>query len=437
MLTSFISLLSSPTFGSRKSRSSLEKALHRHTASITFTPQGVIKQVSPMFLSALGYQASEVVGRHHRIFCLPDYAESEEYREFWEALARGEHRAGLFQRLDKGGRDVWIEATYLPVSDRAGRVTHVVKIANDVTEKQKTMMTQTAIVEALGKSMAVIEFTPDGKVMNANTNFLAATGYSLAQVRGRHHRMFCREAFYRKNPDFWSRLAQGEFRQGKFERVTATGDELWLEATYNPVIDASGSVISVVKFATDVTRDVKAAEAARAAVLSAQETSTETEQIATNGMERLRDVVSECVASVEEMGHAREIVQQLVAQAQNINSITEGIARIAEQTNLLSLNATIEAAHAGEQGKGFAVVANEVRQLAQRSGEAVRQIGGVLATNDAMVAQASDQMQSAVVKSEQVQAYMSDIEKIVGEILSGARNVTASIDRLTTEQGAA
>lgn len=324
---------------------------------------------------------------------------------------------------------------YIPVANRAGsKVTHVIKIANDVTEKQAAMLTQAAMVKALSKSMAVIEFSPDGGILDANANFLAATGYSREEIRGQHHRMFCREAFYRENPDFWQRLAEGEFRRGKFERVTASGEALWLEATYNPVMDAGGKVIRVVKFATDVTRDVQAADATHAAVLSAQETSTETEQIAANGMERLREVVRECVASVEEMERARETVQELVAQAQNINSITSGIARITEQTNLLSLNATIEAAHAGEHGKGFAVVAGEVRELAQHSGDAVRQIGDVLATNEGMVGQASEQMQSAVDSSEQIQAYVSDIEKIVGEIQVGARNVTASVDRLIAEQ---
>ncbi|MDW7748812.1 PAS domain S-box protein [Halomonas sp.] len=441
MLSSLISLLPSPLPASRsatqRSRRPLEVALHRHTATVTFTPEGLITEASPLFLAAVGYREGEVKGQHHRLFCSPEEAQSEAYREFWAALARGEHRAGTFRRIGKAGREVWIEATYLPVTDRAGRrVTHVVKIANDITEKHKAMLSQAAMVEALGRSMAVIEFTPEGEILTANDNFLAATGYTLAEVQGRHHRLFCREAFYRDNPDFWERLAQGEFRRGKFERVTATGEPLWLEATYNPVMDAGGRVVSVVKFAADVTRDVQAAEATRAAVLSAQETSTQTEQIASNGMARLGDVVQECVASVEEMGQAREIVQRLVAQAQHINGITEEIARIAEQTNLLSLNATIEAAHAGEHGRGFAVVAGEVRQLAHRSGEAVRQIGGLLNTNDTMVAQASEQMRSAVTKSEQIQGYVTEIEDIVSEIQLGARNVTASVDRLTAEQGA-
>lgn len=218
---------------------------------------------------------------------------------------------------------MWIEATYLPVTDRAGkRVTHVVKIANDITEKHKAMRSQAAMVEALGRSMAVSEFTPEGEILTANDNFLAATGYTLEEVQGRHNRLFCREAFYRDTPDFWERLAQGELMRGKFERVTATGEPLWLEATYNPVMDAGSRVVSVVKFTADVTRDVLAAEATRAAVLSAQESSNQTEQVASNGMAQLSDVVQECVASVEEMGQAREIVPRLVAQAQHINGLT-------------------------------------------------------------------------------------------------------------------
>lgn len=434
MLASFVSLLMPPSLASRRPQSALAAALHRHTASVTFTPDGIIRQASPGFLSIVGYQTSEVLGQHHRMFCDAETVSGQAYREFWAALARGEHRAGTFRRLDKRGREVWIEATYLPVMNRRGSgVDHVIKIASDVTEKQQASMTREAMVEALGTSMAVIEFTPEGVVLDANANFLAATGYRLDQVKGQHHRMFCRDDFYRDNPDFWQRLAQGEFRQGKFERVSASGEALWLEATYNPVVDADGRVIRVVKFATDVTRDVQAAEATHAAVLSAQETSAETEQIATNGMSQLHDVVERCTASVEEMGRARETVERLVAQAENINRITSGIARIAEQTNLLSLNATIEAAHAGEQGKGFAVVAEEVRQLAHRAGDAVRQIDEVLADNDTMVTEAGEQMRSAVENSEQIHAYVRDIEKIVGEIRLGAHNVTSSVDRLIHE----
>ncbi|WP_282103367.1 methyl-accepting chemotaxis protein [Halomonas getboli] len=435
MLSSFVSLLMSPSLESRRPQSPLASALHRHTATVTFTPEGVIRQASQGFLSILGYQASEVLGRHHRMFCDARTVEGAEYRAFWMALARGEHRDGTFRRLDKRGREVWIEATYLPVMNRSGsRVDHVIKIASDVTEKHRESLSRMAMVEALGRSMAVIEFTPEGEILDANANFLAATGYEREQIVGQHHRLFCREDFYEQNPYFWQRLAQGEFRQGKFERVTASGEPLWLEATYNPVIDADGRVVRVVKFATDVTRDVQAAEATRAAVVSARETSAETEQITASGMAQLEDIVRECMASVDEMERAREAVQALVAQAENINGITSEIARIAEQTNLLSLNATIEAAHAGEHGRGFAVVAGEVRQLAHRAGESVRRIDAVLADNDTMVTQASEQMQSAVAKSQQIHAHVKDVERRVCDIRRGATSVTNSVDRLIAEQ---
>lgn len=435
MLASLVTLLSSPALESRNPRSPLAAALHRHTATVTFTPEGIIRQASPAFLSVLGYQASEVLGRHHRMFCDPETVNGREYGEFWAALARGEHRAGTFRRLDKRGREVWIEATYLPVMNRSGKhVDHVIKIASDVTEQHQAAMSREALVEALGQSMAVIEFTPEGVVLDANPNFLAATGYEREQVLGQHHRLFCHEAFYEQNPDFWQRLAQGEFRQGKFERITAFGEPLWLEATYNPVFDADGRVVRVVKFATDVTADVQAAEATRAAVVSARETSARTEQITASGMAQLQDIVRECMSSVDEMGSAREAVQALVAQAERINGITSEIARIAEQTNLLSLNATIEAAHAGEHGRGFAVVAGEVRQLAHRASESVGRIDDVLADNAAMVAQASEQMQSAVAKSQQIHAHVTDIERLVGEIRRGASDVTSSVDRLIADQ---
>src|SRR5690554_3040558 len=280
MLSSLVSLLASPlATGKRSTRTSLERALQEHTACVIFSPDGIVVQASPLFLATMGYRESEVVGQHHRLFCTPNYSASPAYSDFWEALVRGEHRSGTFRRVGKGGGDIWIEASYIPVKNSSARkVTHIVKIANDITAKYRTMMAQVAVSSALDRSMAVIEFTPEGIITRANSNFLAATGYSHEQIEGQHHRMFCREAFYRDNPDFWDRLAAGEYRQGKFERVTASGQELWLEATYNPVFDDEGRVVSIVKFATDVTTDIQAAEATRNAVLAAQETSTQTEQ---------------------------------------------------------------------------------------------------------------------------------------------------------------
>ncbi|WP_193092877.1 methyl-accepting chemotaxis protein [Halomonas colorata] len=422
------------TSASTVARTPLEQALSQNMACISFKPNGTVIDASPIFLDIMGYSLSDVVGSHHQIFCPPGVSETKQYRYFWDALIRGEHQSGTFRRINRYGEDVWIEATYMPViHPRDGRVTKIVKIANDVTKKQTAHLAAQATVNALSRSMAIIEFKPDGTIIQANSNFLAATGYDHDQIKGQHHRIFCHADYASSTEyhDFWNSLSAGEYRQGKYERIDAYRNTLWLEATYNPVLDPEGHVIRVVKFATDVTRDEEIAKATHQAVVSAQATAVQTKQIATVGLEQLHDIIKECQDSVAEMVQAREYSADLVNHAKNIGSLSQDISQIAEHTKLLSLNASIEAAHAGEQGKGFAVVAHEVRQLAYRSGEAATRIAAVLAEHRAMVMETSASMESATAKSGQIQQHILDIEKIVQDIHIGAQNVMTSVERLS------
>lgn len=219
--------------------------------------------------------------------------------------------------------------------------------------------------------------------------------------------------------------------QGKFERLDAHGASVWLEATYNPIQDSHGNVVKVVKFATDITRSVQAAESATRAITAAQSTSSQTEQIAQNGLIHLQRVVRDSEQAALTLAEAQQLIAALNNQAQSINSITESIARIANQTNLLSLNAAVEAARAGEQGR--AVVANEVRRLAKGSSEAVEDITRVLKENTALVERTTQAMQLVVKQGESSQTSVSEIETIVNEILIGARSVSNSIDQLALE----
>lgn len=173
---------------------------------IEFTPDGHILDASPLFLSTVGYSLKEIVGQHHAIFCRKEDSDSPSYLEFWRNLANGHNQHGTFQRVGKHGQEIWLEATYFPVS-QDGKVIKVVKIASDVTLQHDQLMTQKAIFEALDRSLAVIEFEPTGVIINANRNFLDTMGYRLDEIRGRQHRMFCDELFYREHPDFWQELA--------------------------------------------------------------------------------------------------------------------------------------------------------------------------------------------------------------------------------------
>ncbi|HAA46495.1 MAG: methyl-accepting chemotaxis sensory transducer with Pas/Pac sensor [Halomonas sp. 54_146] len=413
--------------------SPLQNALMQHAACIVFTPAGVISQASAQFLNVMGYTLSQIKGQHHRLFCDAADTHTPAYQDFWHALASGESRQGTFKRINAQGKEVWLEATYLPVTNRRGNVVSVVKIANDITHAHQEAERKKAVLAALDNSMAVIEFTPSGEILNANANFEQTMGYRNEEIVGAHHKMFCRSDFFQANPHFWERLAQGEYMQGKFERLDSRGASVWLEATYNPIKNSHGDVIKVVKFATDISRSMEEAESAHRAVSTAQSTSTQTEQIAQNGLSHLQRVMQDAEQAALTVAEAQQLINALTQQAQSINNITESIARIANQTNLLSLNAAVEAARAGEQGRGFAVVANEVRRLAKGSSEAVEEISQVLKKNSALVKRTTHAMQQVVEQAKSSQTSVGEIETIVNEILTGARSVSNAIEQLALE----
>lgn len=416
-----------------RSGSPLHNAVEQHTAFITFTPMGYVKNASPLFLDIMGYTLGDIRNQHHRIFCCQTEIQTPEYQMFWQALAAGESHRGTFRRFNAHGSEVWLEATYLPICDRRGRVREVVKLANDITDSHLQAERKNAVLQALNSSMAVIEFTPEGDVLHANENFERTMGYRSEQIIGSHHQLFCPEDFYRTYPHFWQSLSQGELMQGKFERIDAQGKSVWLEATYNPIFDSNGKVFKVVKFATDITRAVEEAEATKQAVSSAQSTSTQTEQIAQSGLNHLQRVMRDTDQAAQTIAEAQRLIEALNQQAKSINSITASIAHIANQTNLLSLNAAVEAARAGEQGRSFAVVANEVRQLAKGSSNAVTEITQLLKENTALVMKTTAAMQQVVEQGRSSQSSIGEIEIIVNEILLGARNVSTTVEQLALE----
>jgi methyl-accepting chemotaxis protein len=233
----------------------LTDAIHKSQAVIEFDVDGTIRTANENFLKVFGYSLAEIQGRHHRMFVDPTYAESADYRVFWSELAAGRYQAGELKRIAKNGSDVWIQASYNPVLGTDGRVARVVKIATDVTRTKLRNADYEGQLAAINKSLAVIELGLDGTVKTANENFLAVLGYSLAEIQGRHHRMFVDPAYadsadYRR---FWSDLADGHFQQAEFKRIAKGGKEVWIQASYNPILDASGRPFKVVKYATDIT----------------------------------------------------------------------------------------------------------------------------------------------------------------------------------------
>ena len=248
-------------------------AIGKAQAVIEFSLDGRILRANANFLNALGYALEEVQGQHHSLFVDPVQRSSPEYRMFWEKLGRGEYDAGQYRRIGKGGREVWIQASYNPIMDLNGKPFKVVKYATDITEQKLRAADYEGQLAAISKAQAVIEFDLGGKILNANDNFLNALGYSLAEVRGQHHSLFVEPA-QRSSPEyrmFWEKLGRGEYDAGQYKRIGKGGREIWIQASYNPIMDMNGKPFKVVKYATDVTEQVRAAQVLAMAVQQTQD----------------------------------------------------------------------------------------------------------------------------------------------------------------------
>jgi methyl-accepting chemotaxis protein len=248
-------------------------AINRVQAVIEFDLDGTILHANENFLQTMGYRLDEIQGRHHRMFADPAYAESDEYRAFWAKLARGEFDAGQYRRLARGGREVWIQASYNPVFDSMGRARKVVKFATDITAQKMQAADFAGQLAAINKSQAVIEFDLAGRILSANENFLATMGYTLEEVRDRHHSMFAEEAYRRSAEyrEFWAKLGRGEYDAGVYRRQGKDGREVWIQASYNPIYDMNGRPFKVVKYATDITAQVRDTQALQRAVAQTRE----------------------------------------------------------------------------------------------------------------------------------------------------------------------
>ncbi|MFK4767491.1 methyl-accepting chemotaxis protein [Rhizobium sp. ZW T2_16] len=240
-------------FGHMQSNAALVEALNRSQAIIEFDLNGIILTANENFCRTVGYSLSEIVGKHHRIFVDPTDAASKGYADFWAGLAKGKFDQGKYKRFGKGGREVWIEASYNPLF-KGNKPYKVVKIATDITASRKDALENRGKLEALSRAQAVIEFTPEGEIITANENFLHALGYQLGEIVGRNHSMFCEPDYARsaEYKQFWHELRAGRFSTGQFTRVNRQGEPIYIQASYNPIIDDSGRVFKVVKFATDV-----------------------------------------------------------------------------------------------------------------------------------------------------------------------------------------
>jgi methyl-accepting chemotaxis protein len=409
---------------------SVINSIKSNIATIEFTPTGEILDANELFLSIAGYSKKDVIGKHHSVMCSVSYAKTSEYQSFWEQLRKGKANKGTFERINKQGDIIWLEATYFPIVEE-GRVVKIMKIATDVTKEKNEAINKESIITALQLSQAIIEFTPDGNIINANANFTNAVKYELSKIIGQHHRMFCDSSFYEENPTFWQDLKKGQIKSGQFLRKDSHGNELWLEATYNPIFDKNNNVVKVIKFASDITAKVENDNLVKEASIIAYDTSIETVKITKEASALLSSSVDISNHIYEKTNLTNQEIEKLHAQSESIQSIVSTIKSIADQTNLLALNAAIEAARAGEQGRGFAVVADEVRQLASRTSQSTSEIADVVANNKEVTANVQKGMIEVSDFVEKEKTQLSNVADVMSQIESGANNVSETVASLS------
>jgi methyl-accepting chemotaxis protein len=417
------------------------QAISRAQAVIEFRMDGTVVTANENFLRALGYTLPEIVGKHHSMFVSPSERDSAAYREFWAKLNRGEHDAAEYKRIGKGGREVWILASYNPVIDQNGKPFKVVKFATDITEQKLRTADFAGQIEAIGKSQAVIEFNMDGIVLNANQNFLAALGYSLSEIQGKHHSMFVDPALREGSEyrDLWAGLNRSEFRSGEFRRIGKGAREVWIQASYNPILDLNGKPFKVVKYASDITAQVIArmqGEKVRGMMdqvaAGAEELNASVREIS-EAMSKSKDTASTAVDRVES---ADQQAQRLSAAADSMRSIVQLIGDITGQINLLALNATIESARAGEAGRGFAVVAAEVKNLANQAKQATDKIEQEIGNLNGISGDVVSALNSIKKAIQDVNEYVNSTAAAVEEQSAVTGEMTASMQRAAAEAAA-
>lgn len=418
--------------GSQRRASELEgqlAAIQKSHAVIEFDLQGHILTANQNFLDTMGYALSEIQGQHHRMFVDDETAASAAYADFWERLGQGTHDAGRYKRITHDGTEVWLQASYNPIFDRRQRPCKVVKYATDITEQQRRNADAQGQLAAIAKVQAIIEFDLEGHILTANDLFLNAMGYRLDEIVGKHHSMFVQpqERQSAAYTQFWQSLGRGVHDSGQYLRIGKNGRQVWIEASYNPILDADGRPFKVVKFATDITRRFTAAQTLRVTVQGLTE-SAERAGHANQLAQTACRVVEAGGDTVREVIHTMESIS---SSSRKISEIIGVMDTIAFQTNILALNAAVEAARAGEQGRGFAVVAGEVRTLAQNSAAAAKEIKQLIQASVNQVTQGAEQVRKACSTMEDIVNSSHQVTTIMSEVVQSSLSQSSELQSVT------
>ncbi len=496
------------------------KAIRNAQSVIEMDIQGIISNVNAIFCKKTGYTKEEIIGKHHSVLLTEKDKSSQDYKNFWSQLSRGETVAGEFKRIGKNGNEIWLSANYNPILDLNGKPFKVVKYGNEITQAKKISADNDGQLLSINRAFGSIEFTLEGIITKVNHNFASLTGYTESELIGKHHSTFISSAYKQsaEYAQFWQKLKSGEFDSHIYQRFGKNGQEIWLNASYNPIMDENGKPYKVVKFAVDVTAQKLAEttlqhaveetknviEAAKSGDISnrisledktgaiaslcegvnallenmtevisqvkeAGETintaaseiatgnndlSSRTEQQASSleetasSMEELASTVKQnaenakqanqlaaaasgvAVKGGEVVGNVVTTMSAINESARKIEDIISVIDGIAFQTNILALNAAVEAARAGEQGRGFAVVAGEVRNLAQRSASAAKEIKDLISDSVSKTAEGTKLVESAGATMQEIVSSVQRVTDIMGEITAASQEQSSGIDQV-------
>ncbi|PIO91624.1 chemotaxis protein [Pseudomonas syringae] len=415
----------------------VKATLDLETVAVTLDAAGVILEVNALFETELGFTRAELSGRALREFSPSELSGDVHQRRALDAVAQGKHYSGTLRLCSREGRHVWLRAMVIPFAGESGRVERIVVYSSVLTRTIEASRENEALVGALMRSTAVIEFSLDGIVLTANHNFLNAMGYTLPQIQGQHHRIFClpSDAQSQDYEQFWHTLRKGSYVAGRFCRSDKHGKEVWLEASYNPIVDANGKLYKIAKLATVITDQVTRERAVSEAAGMAHGTSVRTNASAQQGREVIQNTVTTLNTLSALMEDAAHGIEALDAQSQEIGTIVKTIGSIADQTNLLALNAAIEAARAGEQGRGFAVVADEVRNLALRTTKATAEIVEVVKKNQVLASTAVSMIGKSRQQAGAALDLASDADEVIKDIQQGANSVVAAVEQFSGQAG--
>lgn len=411
----------------------VQEELREEMLYIELSPDGRVNAINDLCSQATGYSIGELEGKSLESMMSPNALRKPAGQDMLGAIKTHRHWHGAVSFMDAKGQEMWVRGIVQPVDDANGNVRYIAFYMAEQTRNITLSNELRDMIAALHRSSAVIEFNLDGTIITANDNFLKGMGYTLEQIEGKHHRIFCteQEANSEEYKHFWRDLSEGKLESGRFKRIDSRGNEVWLEASYNPIRNEDGNLYKVVKFATVITEQMQREFAISEAANVAFNISQETGEQARKGNEVLNATVKAMNELTAQMGNASEGIKDLDEQSQKVADLVKSISGIADQTNLLALNAAIEAARAGDQGRGFAVVADEVRQLASRTSSATEEIVNVVVENRKLTENAVQLIEAGQEKARDALEYSTQSGNAMGEIQSGANEVVSAIGQFT------